>query len=61
MIAGHRVLLRRGPDAPQVPAERVSELLGARDPRTQLLPVGQDGFLAARSRGALGRRGPDGA
>ncbi|MEV0905226.1 SDR family NAD(P)-dependent oxidoreductase [Streptomyces hokutonensis] len=48
VIAGHRVLLRRGPDAPQVPAERVSELLGARDPRTQLLPVGQDGFLAAR-------------
>ncbi|MFD4877875.1 SDR family NAD(P)-dependent oxidoreductase [Streptomyces sp. NPDC058420] len=48
VIAGHRVLLRRGPDAPQVPADRVSELLGARDPRTQLLPVGQDGFLAAR-------------
>ncbi|MFI6551327.1 SDR family NAD(P)-dependent oxidoreductase [Streptomyces prunicolor] len=48
LVAGHRVLLRRGPDAPQVPAGRVSELLGARDPRTQLLPVGQDGFLAAR-------------
>lgn len=48
VLAGHRVLLRRGPDAPQVPADRVSELLGARDPRTQLLPVGQDGFLAAR-------------
>ncbi|MFJ9249754.1 SDR family NAD(P)-dependent oxidoreductase [Streptomyces sp. NPDC101776] len=48
VVAGHRVLLRRGPDAPQVAAERVSELLGARDPRTQLLPVGQDGFLAAR-------------
>ncbi|MEW1824474.1 SDR family NAD(P)-dependent oxidoreductase [Streptomyces sp. NPDC088196] len=48
LMAGHRVLLRRGPDAPQVPADRVSELLGARDPRTQLLPVGQDGFLAAR-------------
>ncbi|WP_405845405.1 SDR family oxidoreductase [Streptomyces sp. NBC_01518] len=48
LVAGHRVLLRRGPDAPQVPADRVSELLGARDPRTQLLPVGQDGFLAAR-------------
>ncbi|MGQ4429249.1 MULTISPECIES: SDR family NAD(P)-dependent oxidoreductase [unclassified Streptomyces] len=48
VVAGHRVLLRRGPDAPQVPADRVSELLGARDPRTQLLPVGQDGFLAAR-------------
>ncbi|MEV5527482.1 SDR family oxidoreductase [Streptomyces prunicolor] len=48
LVAGHRVLLRRGPDAPHVPADRVSELLGARDPRTQLLPVGQDGFLAAR-------------
>ncbi|MGW3310010.1 SDR family NAD(P)-dependent oxidoreductase [Streptomyces sp. NPDC001073] len=48
VVAGHRVLLRRGPDAPQVPADRVSELLGARDPRTQLLPAGQDGFLAAR-------------
>ncbi|MFJ8135543.1 SDR family NAD(P)-dependent oxidoreductase [Streptomyces sp. NPDC096013] len=48
VIAGHRVLLRRGPDAPRVPADRVTELLGARDPRTQLLPVGQDGFLAAR-------------
>jgi acyl transferase domain-containing protein/NAD(P)H-dependent flavin oxidoreductase YrpB (nitropropane dioxygenase family) len=48
VVAGHRVLHRRGPDAPRVPAERVSELLGARDPRTQLLPVGQDGFLAAR-------------
>ncbi|MFE2881832.1 SDR family NAD(P)-dependent oxidoreductase [Streptomyces sp. NPDC059272] len=48
VVAGHRVLLRRGPDAPQVPADRVSALLGARDPRTQLLPVGQDGFLAAR-------------
>ncbi|MFI6460306.1 SDR family NAD(P)-dependent oxidoreductase [Streptomyces sp. NPDC050538] len=48
LVAGHRVLLRRGPDAPRVPADRVPELLGARDPRTQLLPVGQDGFLAAR-------------
>ncbi|MFJ3892416.1 SDR family oxidoreductase [Streptomyces sp. NPDC090083] len=48
VVAGHRVLLRRGPDAPRVPADRVSALLGARDPRTQLLPVGQDGFLAAR-------------
>lgn len=48
LVAGHRVLLRRGPDAPRVSADRVSELLGARDPRTRLLPVGQDGFLAAR-------------
>nr|WSY50792.1 SDR family oxidoreductase [Streptomyces sp. NBC_00886] len=48
VVAGHRVLLRRGPDAPRVSAERVPELLGARDLRAQLLPVGQDGFLAAR-------------
>lgn len=51
VVAGHRVLHRRGPDAPPVPAgdpAAVAALLGAQDPRTQLLPVGQDGFLAAR-------------
>ncbi|MER5429966.1 SDR family oxidoreductase [Streptomyces sp. NPDC002588] len=52
VVAGHRVLLRRGPDAPRVPdgagPETVAALLGAQDPHTQLLPVGQDGFLAAR-------------
>ncbi|OIJ64613.1 type I polyketide synthase [Streptomyces mangrovisoli] len=51
VVGGHRVLLRRGPDAPRPPAEdpeAVAALLGARDPDTQLLPVGQDGFLAAR-------------
>ncbi|KOV57070.1 type I polyketide synthase [Streptomyces sp. MMG1121] len=51
LLAGHRVLRRRGPDAPQPPAddpEAVATLLGARDLRGQLLPVGQDGFLAAR-------------
>ncbi|MEU1511396.1 SDR family oxidoreductase [Streptomyces sp. NPDC005811] len=52
VLAGHRVLRRRGPDALQVPEdagpEAVAALLGARDPRTELLPVGQDGFLAAR-------------
>ncbi|MFJ8105701.1 SDR family oxidoreductase [Streptomyces sp. NPDC096132] len=52
VLAGHRVLQRRGPDAPGVPddagPEAVAALLGARDARTQLLPVGQDGFLAAR-------------
>ncbi|MGW1782436.1 SDR family oxidoreductase [Streptomyces sp. NPDC002143] len=52
VLAGHRVLLRRGPDAPRIPEgagpEAVAALLGAQDPRTQLLPVGQDGFLAAR-------------
>ncbi|MFE1314611.1 SDR family NAD(P)-dependent oxidoreductase [Streptomyces sp. NPDC058755] len=51
VVAGHRVLRRRGPDAPPPPpddAEAVASLLGARDLRRQLLPVGQDGFLAAR-------------
>lgn len=52
VVAGHRVLLRRGTDAPRLPEDagppEVAALLGARDPRTQLLPVGQDGFLAAR-------------
>ncbi|USQ84655.1 SDR family oxidoreductase [Streptomyces phaeoluteigriseus] len=52
VVAGHRVLLRRGTDAPRLPKDagprEVAALLGARDPRTQLLPVGQDGFLAAR-------------
>ncbi|MFF3336365.1 SDR family oxidoreductase [Streptomyces sp. NPDC002888] len=51
VVAGHRVLLRRGPDAPPIPAddpEAMAAALGAQDPRTQLLPVGQDGFLAAR-------------
>ncbi|MGA5037279.1 SDR family oxidoreductase [Streptomyces capoamus] len=51
LLAGHRVLRRRGPGAPQPPAddpEAVAALLGAREPRGRLLPVGQDGFLAAR-------------
>ncbi|MGW3941483.1 SDR family NAD(P)-dependent oxidoreductase [Streptomyces phaeochromogenes] len=51
VVGGHRVLHRRGPDAPRVPADDpllVPGMLGAQDPRTQLLPVGQDGFLAAR-------------
>ncbi len=51
VVAGHRVLHRRGPDAPPVPAgdpAAVAAMLGAQDLRTQLLPVGQDGFLAAR-------------
>ncbi|MCZ4510248.1 SDR family oxidoreductase [Streptomyces sp. ActVer] len=51
VVGGHRVLHRRGPEAPRVPADDpvlVSGMLGAQDPRTQLLPVGQDGFLAAR-------------
>ncbi|MGW4910945.1 SDR family NAD(P)-dependent oxidoreductase [Streptomyces sp. NPDC004270] len=51
VVAGHRVLHRRGPDAVRPPADdpaAVAALLGAEDLRTQLLPVGQDGFLAAR-------------
>ncbi len=51
VVAGHRVLHRRGRDTARPAADdpaRVSAALGARDPRTQLLPVGQDGFLAAR-------------
>ncbi|MFF4548813.1 SDR family oxidoreductase [Streptomyces sp. NPDC001406] len=51
VVAGHRVLHRRGPDALRPPADdpaAVAALLGAQDPHTQLLPVGQDGFLASR-------------
>ncbi|ARP69093.1 polyketide synthase [Streptomyces pluripotens] len=51
VLGGHRVLLRRGPDAPRPPTdapEAVAPLLGAHDLRRQFLPVGQDGFLAAR-------------
>lgn len=51
VVGGHRVLRRRDPDAPPLPADdpaAVAALLGAQDPRRQLLPVGQDGFLAAR-------------
>ncbi|MCQ9133398.1 type I polyketide synthase [Streptomyces hilarionis] len=52
VVAGHRVLPRRGPDAPRLAEDagprEVAAMLGARDPRTQVLPVGQDGFLAAR-------------
>ncbi|MGW0968105.1 SDR family NAD(P)-dependent oxidoreductase [Streptomyces sp. NPDC002516] len=51
VLAGHRVLLRRGPDVPRIAGddpETVAAALGAQDPRTQLLPVGQDGFLAAQ-------------
>ncbi|WP_435613079.1 SDR family oxidoreductase [Streptomyces sp. bgisy159] len=50
VVAGHRVLRRRVPGAVRPPSDPagVAVLLGARDPDTQLLPVGQDGFLAAR-------------
>ncbi|RKN08433.1 SDR family NAD(P)-dependent oxidoreductase [Streptomyces radicis] len=53
VVGGHRVLRRRGPDAPSLDgadedadADIVGRL-GVDDPRRQLLPVGQDGFLAA--------------
>ncbi|MFB7510541.1 nitronate monooxygenase, partial [Streptomyces broussonetiae] len=51
VLGGHRVLRRRGPESPQPPSddpETVASLLGVGDPHTHLLPVGQDGFLAAR-------------
>ncbi|WP_438484775.1 SDR family NAD(P)-dependent oxidoreductase [Streptomyces sp. S186] len=49
VAAGQRVLRRRGPDAPPLPDEpgEVARLLAADDPRTRLLPVGPDGFLAS--------------
>ncbi|MEU6948165.1 SDR family oxidoreductase [Streptomyces sp. NPDC046316] len=53
VLAGYRFLHRRVPgsvSADDVPGDpkRVAALLGGRDPERQLLPVGQDGFLAAR-------------
>ncbi|WP_030326515.1 type I polyketide synthase [Streptomyces sp. NRRL B-3229] len=51
VVAGHRILHRRGPNTPEAAPDdpaRMSAVLGARDARTQLLPVGEDGFLAAR-------------
>ncbi|MET9450823.1 SDR family NAD(P)-dependent oxidoreductase [Streptomyces cinerochromogenes] len=51
VLGGHRVLRRRGPDTPQPPPDdpdAVAALLSGREPRGRLLPVGQDGYLAAR-------------
>ncbi|MFJ4961814.1 SDR family oxidoreductase [Streptomyces sp. NPDC088729] len=52
VLAGHRFLQRRAPGATPLEdspdGERVAALLGGRDPEKRLLPVGQDGFLAAR-------------
>ncbi|MFE9561505.1 SDR family NAD(P)-dependent oxidoreductase [Streptomyces sp. NPDC006487] len=45
LVQGHRVYARPDLTPPQGPA---AGLLGARDLRTQLLPVGQDGASAAR-------------
>ncbi|MFC6092283.1 beta-ketoacyl synthase N-terminal-like domain-containing protein, partial [Saccharothrix lopnurensis] len=43
---GFRVLRRRGPGVPELPAEGIGDRLGADDPREQFLPVGQDVALA---------------
>ncbi|MEU6092449.1 SDR family oxidoreductase [Streptomyces sp. NPDC047085] len=55
VVGGHRILRRRGPDALRPPSDdpagdpdAIASLLGAQDLRRQLLPLGQDGFLAAR-------------
>ncbi|MCB5164687.1 SDR family oxidoreductase [Streptomyces bambusae] len=53
VLGGHRFLRSRaagGTPAGDVPDDpgQVASLLGGRDPERQLLPVGQDGFLAAR-------------
>ncbi|WP_263170251.1 type I polyketide synthase [Streptomyces sp. SCSIO ZS0520] len=55
LVHGVRVLRRRGPGAPAVPADLdgVHRALAAEDPRERLLPVGQDGYLAA----SFARRG----
>ncbi|MGW6770515.1 SDR family NAD(P)-dependent oxidoreductase [Streptomyces sp. NPDC055037] len=46
---GTRVLRRRGPGAPELPADpaEFAARVGSDDLRTQFLPVGQDAFLAA--------------
>ncbi|MFJ9030746.1 SDR family NAD(P)-dependent oxidoreductase [Streptomyces sp. NPDC102274] len=46
---GTRVLRRRGPGAPELPADpaEFEARVGSDDLRTQFLPVGQDAFLAA--------------
>lgn len=46
---GVRVLRRRGPGAPELPADQAefTPRIGSDDLRTQFLPVGQDAFLAA--------------
>ncbi|WP_314176655.1 SDR family NAD(P)-dependent oxidoreductase [Streptomyces winkii] len=46
---GMRVLRRRGPGAPELPADAAefASRIGGADLRSQFLPVGQDAFLAA--------------
>ncbi|MDT7717428.1 MAG: hypothetical protein QOH09_3420 [Pseudonocardiales bacterium] len=61
VLAGHRVVMWRGPNAAQgdiVEAEAgVTARLGANDLRTQLLPIGQDAWLAKRFADHFGTAG----
>ncbi|WP_344319495.1 beta-ketoacyl synthase N-terminal-like domain-containing protein, partial [Streptomyces yatensis] len=49
LVDGVRFLRRRGPQAPEPPADgaAVERAFAAADPPRRLLPVGQDGYLAA--------------
>ncbi|MGH3865269.1 MAG: SDR family NAD(P)-dependent oxidoreductase [Pseudonocardiaceae bacterium] len=61
VVANHRVLMRRGPSAAQadmVETEAgVTARLGANDLCTQLLPIGQDAWLAKRFADRFGTAG----
>ncbi|HWR47202.1 MAG TPA: hypothetical protein VN327_06245 [Pseudonocardiaceae bacterium] len=61
VLACHRVLMRRGPSTAQadmVETEAgVTARLGANDLRTQLLPIGQDAWLAKRFADRFGTAG----
>ncbi|MGH3826268.1 MAG: beta-ketoacyl synthase N-terminal-like domain-containing protein, partial [Pseudonocardiaceae bacterium] len=65
VLASHRVLMRRAPIAAKadpLETERATEAgvsarLGAHDLRTQLLPIGQDGWLAKRFAERFGTAG----
>ncbi len=66
VVAGHRVLMRRGPNATQADMAQtemtqteagMSARLGATDLRTQLLPIGQDAWLAKRFADRFGTAG----
>ncbi len=48
VVGGHRVLRRPGAVCGTEDAAQVATRLGVHDLRSQLLPVGQDGFLASR-------------
>ncbi|MFJ3192223.1 SDR family NAD(P)-dependent oxidoreductase [Streptomyces griseoviridis] len=49
LVDGVRLLRRRGPRAPEPPADRAAaeRAFASADPARRLLPVGQDGYLAA--------------